>query len=482
MMTAVMDRLLTAPDASRRSPHRTASRAPRHSPGAAARSTDTARRVGTRAADPAPDVGTRATDAARGVDKRSATPARRVSTRATDTPPVADARRADTRSADARIGSVVRRIVTGVLAGAVTMLGVASIDTFGGATVPVLGSFAALPAAVGDAPEVVEVPPPPATPGTCLTWSRADAADTEVVDCAQPHLFEQAGTVLLTDQNDLPDDRGWRQLVNERCTPVVLAYLDDKFDPDGRFRVGALKPSPTKWAEGDRELRCGLQSAARSGALYATTGRVADSEQSAVREPGTCLGIDGRTIGDPVDCTAPHAVETVGVVDRTEKFPEAFPEVADQDAFLQPECSRIAAEYASGAEAISAKKLTVYWDNLTGESWTAGTRKINCNLAALLPDRSGFAPVTGSVRDEVVVVGEAPAPPAENTPPPGVPAPPNPPPAPEPVEPPAAEPPPAEPSSPIPPGPVDGQVPPVAPPDGSVLTPPDGLPLPQEGT
>ena len=47
---------------------------------------------------------------------------------------------------------------------------------------------------------------------------------------------------------------------------------------------------------------------------------------------------------------------------------------------------------------IAAKKLTVYWDNLTEESWNAGTRKVNCNLAALLPDRSGFAPVTGSVQ------------------------------------------------------------------------------------
>jgi len=483
MMTVDMDRLLTAPDASRRAPQRTASRAPRHSPGAAARSSGAAHGAGTRSADPTPDVSTRTADAAADARKRSATRARRGGTRTADAAPDADkrsARRVGTRVADtSRISPAVRRIVIGVLAGAVTMLGVASIDTFGGATVPVLGSFAALPAAVDDDPEVVEMPPPPATPGTCLTWSRADAADTEVVDCAQPHLFEQAGTVLLADQNDLPDDRSWRQLVNERCSPVVLAYLDGRFDPDGRFRVGALKPSPTKWAGGDRELRCGLQSASRSGALYAMNGRVADSDQASVREPGTCLAIDGRTIGDPVDCAGPHAVETVGVVDLTAKFPEAFPKVVDQDAFLQPECSRIAAEYAGSAEAISAKKLTVYWDNLTEGSWTAGTRKVNCNLAALLPDRSGFAPVSGSVRDEVVVVGETPAPPAENTPQPGVPAPPGPPPAP--AEPPAEEPPAAERSTPVDPGAVEGQVP-VEPPDGPILTPPSGLPLPEQGT
>jgi len=31
-----------------------------------------------------------------------------------------------------------------------------------------------------------------------------------------------------------------------------------------------------------------------------------------VRPAGTCLGIDGRFIGDPVDCSLPHAEESVG--------------------------------------------------------------------------------------------------------------------------------------------------------------------------
>jgi hypothetical protein len=65
----------------------------------------------------------------------------------------------------------------------------------------------------------------------------------------------------------------------------------------------------------------------------------------------------------------------------------------------------------------------VYWDNITEESWNAGTRKVNCNLAALLPDRTGFAPVTGPVKG-AVTVGDRPAPPATTTPKPGVPAPP----------------------------------------------------------
>jgi hypothetical protein len=117
-----------------------------------------------------------------------------------------------------------------------------------------------------------------------------------------------------------------------------------------------------------------------------------------------------------VACVGPHAVETVGVVDLAAKFPGPFPQVSDQDAVLQPECAKIADTYAGGPDVIKNKKLTVYWDNVTEESWNAGTRKINCNLAALLPDRSGFAPVTGSVTGEVAV-GDTVAPAA------GIPAP-----------------------------------------------------------
>jgi hypothetical protein len=316
-----------------------------------------------------------------------------------------------------------RRIVTAVLVGAAVMLGVAVLDRVAGATVPVLGSLAALPSPTGTAAAVEDVPPPPTTPGTCLNWTRADAADTSVVDCGRPHLFEQAGTASLADQPALPDDAAMRQLVNERCTPVVLQYLGGKFDPNGRFRVGALKPAAKKWDSGDRDLRCGVQSASRSGALYPLTGKAADQDQAGVYDPGTCLAIDGPRVGDPTDCAGPHAVETVSVVDLSEKFPGGFPAVGDQDGFLQPQCSKSAADYAGGAQVIADKKLTVYWDNITEDSWNAGTRKVNCNLAALLPDRSGFAPVTGPVKGSVSV-GDKAAPPATATPAPGVPAPP----------------------------------------------------------
>ncbi|MEQ3551252.1 septum formation family protein [Pseudonocardia nematodicida] len=314
--------------------------------------------------------------------------------------------------------SGTRRVGVGILIGAFLMLTVASLDSLLGAEVPVLGSFASS----GVPPRVEEVPPPPPppdTPGTCLNWTRADATDTAAVDCAQPHLFEQVGRVGLDDQAVFPADEAWQTLVSERCTPLVTSYLDDRFDPDGKFRVGALKPSQQRWDEGDRGMRCGLQTASRSGAMFPITGRVADQDQSAIHPEGTCLAIDGRTVGDPADCGAPHSVEAVGVIDLGTEFPEGHPSVEDQDGFLQPACQEAANAYAGNDTAIADKGLTVYWGNLSEASWAAGSRKVNCNVGTLLPDGSGFAAITGSVRGDVSVADQ-PAPPAATTP--GVPA------------------------------------------------------------
>ena len=315
-------------------------------------------------------------------------------------------------------------IVVGLLLGAAVMLVVAALNDVAGTKVPVLSTLASAPVPDDKRP-LADRKPPPATAGTCLSWKRSDAADATTVDCSRQHLFEQAGPVQLADfkpGTPIPDNQRFRTLVNERCTPLVIKYLNGKYDPDGAFRAGALKPSQKSWNSGDRTLRCGLQRFSRSGALYPIVGKVAGQDQADIRPAGTCLGIDGRFIGDPVDCSLPHAVESVGWIDLSPKFADKFPSVGDQDAYLQPACSKLAADYAGGDNALSAKKLSVLWDNLTTESWAAGTRKVGCNLAAQLPDRSGFAPVTGSVKGPVQI-GDKPAPPAEARVPPGAPAP-----------------------------------------------------------
>jgi hypothetical protein len=315
-------------------------------------------------------------------------------------------------------------VVIGLLLGAVVMLTAAALTDVTGTRVPVLSKLASAPIPEAQRP-LAERTPPPATPGTCLTWQRTDAADAVLVDCASPHLFEQAGPVKLAEFGPgaaIPSNDQFRELVNQRCLPLVGQYLGGRYDPDGAFRAGALKPSVKSWQGGDRTLRCGLQRFSRSGALYPIDGKVADQDQADVHPAGTCLGIDGRFIGDPVDCSQPHAVESVGWVDLSKKFTGDYPAIADQDKYLQPQCMKLASAYAGGDDVVGRKDLSVMWNNLSPESWAAGTRKVGCELAAQLPDRSGFAPVTGSVRGPVQV-GDRPAAPAVEPAPPGAPAP-----------------------------------------------------------
>lgn len=354
-----------------------------------------------------------------------------------------------------RRGRSTRRIAAGAVLGALVALLLAVTLGRSGEEGPVPGLFRTDPgnrSATGGSTTTTTPPPFAAPAGTCLTWVEPDASDAERVDCAEAHLFEVTGTVTLTPDFPagaaFPTDDTWRSLVTERCTPLATDYLGGRFDPFGRFTVGAIKPSAASWRGGDRDLRCGLQTVGRSGALFATLGSAAEQDQSDVHEPGTCLGNDGVGVGDPVDCAQPHAVEIVGVVDLAPAFPDASPDEAAQDGLLSEECTRLAAEFAGGPTVVADKALTVFWETLRVESWDAGSRKVDCRLGAFLPDRSGFAPVSGSVRGDVVI-GTEPAPPIEPTqgpvPPTATPAPVTPAPAtPAPV--PAATP------APVPPG------------------------------
>jgi hypothetical protein len=321
-----------------------------------------------------------------------------------------------------RLGRRQLGLVLGLLLGSTAMLVSAALSQGADTVVPVLSNLAAVPVPPDQRP-IAQRPPPPTAPGTCLSWQRADAADVVAVDCAGPHLFEQAGVVQLTQypaNAPLPDDASFRSLVNDQCTKTVSSYLGGRYDPDGAFRAGALKPSQKAWNDGDRSMRCGLQRFSRSGALYPITGKVAQQDQADVRPAGTCLGIDGKFIGDPVGCGQPHAIESVGSVDLGQKFSK-YPKVGDQDSYLQPQCAKIASAWVGGDQALASKNLSVMWDNLTEESWSAGTRKVGCELAAQLPDKSGFAPITGEAKGKVTV-SDVPAPAAQPTAQPGAPA------------------------------------------------------------
>lgn len=260
--------------------------------------------------------------------------------------------------------------------------------------------------------------------GSCLTWTAADASDIAATSCANPHLFEVAADVDLSalagsefgPDAPLPGALRLATLRTEICTPAVQAYLDDRFDPHGAFTVGLINPGRTAWRDGERTLACGLQNVGRSTTPFPVTGRVADTDQSDVTQVGTCLGIDATLPTDPVDCAKPHASQTVAVVDLAQKFSAAFPSTADQDAYLATTCAAASDAFTGTADGAAGKGLTVFWDNVRYESWTAGSTRVGCSVGRQLAG-GGFAPVTGDARGGVVV-GQQAAPPA-TTPPPG---------------------------------------------------------------
>ncbi|HEX4101341.1 MAG: septum formation family protein [Pseudonocardiaceae bacterium] len=301
-----------------------------------------------------------------------------------------------------------RRIAAGAVLGALVALLAIGMPTGKAALLAIGPSMAPTPSA-----QSLRAPV-----HTCLTWQLPDAADATAVNCSQPHLFEVTGTLDLRDfdaQAPFPDPARWQQLVAQRCTQPTTQALADHFDPFGRFTVGAIKPSEAGWARGDRTLRCGVQAAGRTGTLFATLGNAQAQDQSDVHPPGTCLGNDGKAVGDPVDCAIPHAIEIVGVVDLKGAFAKGYPDEAAQDRVLSTECTRLAKDFAGGPAVVGNKGLTLFWGTLRMESWQAGSTRVDCRLGAFLPDRSGFAPVTGSVKGPVQV-GKQPAPAAARNP------------------------------------------------------------------
>lgn len=251
-------------------------------------------------------------------------------------------------------------------------------------------------------------------PGSCLSWTQVDAADAHKVDCAQPHLFEVTQVVDLSSQFASgapgPTLDQWQQISQASCTDGAKAYLGRPLDPYGRLMVNILRPTVDQWSGGDRQMRCGLEWTGPGGGIQPTKGAAKGQQQSYVWDPGTCLGLNGKTVGDPVDCNKPHSYEIIATLDLKTKF-STYPSQNDQKTWLDTQCSAAADAYDGKAD-LSAKKLILTWDVREQESWDAGSTTVNCKVAAALPDKSGLAPVTGSIKGAAGTGGDGGPPPA----------------------------------------------------------------------
>ncbi|HVV23251.1 MAG TPA: septum formation family protein [Pseudonocardiaceae bacterium] len=295
-----------------------------------------------------------------------------------------------------------RLYMVGAFAGAVVLLALSVVAGW-----PVLPGRAATPP---DPATVVAN----ATAGTCLTWSKPDASNLSAVDCARPHLFEVTGAADISGQYPagapFPTAQAWQKAAQTSCTTSVTDYLG-KLDPNGRFTVGALKPTTSQWASGDRSLRCGVQRSTPSGQLMPTTGSARGADQSNVYPTGTCLALVKKAAGGPVPCGSQHAYEIVGTVSLHGKFPDGYPAVADQQHALGTLCQPVASAYTGNAN-LSQYQLSVTWDTISQQSWAAGSYQVNCKIGSLLPDGSGLGPVINSVKG----IGTGQQPPATSKP------------------------------------------------------------------
>ena len=169
-----------------------------------------------------------------------------------------------------------------------------------------------------------------------------------------------------------PPRRGGQQLVTDQCTPLARTYLQDKLDPAGRYRPGALKPTQAAWDGGDRTVRCGLQAPGRTGALFPSRGRVADTDQAVVFDPGVCLALVGKEVSDPV-AAARSRGRGGGHRRPDQPVPQRVP-LGRRPGQLPPADLRAPGRAVRGsAQRLTDSKLTVYWTNIGADSWTAGT-------------------------------------------------------------------------------------------------------------
>lgn len=207
--------------------------------------------------------------------------------------------------------------------------------------------------------------------GDCVTWPQVDGrVESEVVSCDDEHLIEMIAKAEVDASADapFPMEADWAEIVSQLCRPMVVDYLDGRFDPYGRLVPGAVRPLEDLWSSGHRTIWCGVQRrpepAAGSELIPAMTGRAADLDQAWLPEPQTCLLVSDHY--EAVPCTDSHHVVVVGHLDLTGV------DERPSDLDLRERCN--AAFLPEGD--IGRDELVHL--GFEPESWAAGTRRGGC--------------------------------------------------------------------------------------------------------
>ena len=252
--------------------------------------------------------------------------------------------------------------------------------------------------------------------GDCMNWPDRTPDAAPIVPCTDEHRFEVADAIDMStfpgseygpDAAPPSKDR-IQQITQEQCQAAARQYLGQKFDPNSRFTVSLLWSGEKAWRDsGERRVLCGLQLPGPNNQQLAFKGRVADSDQSKVWSPGTCLGIDPATnqpTDIPVDCSAPHAMEVTGSVNLGQRFPGALPPDAEQDGFVKDECTKITDAYLAPIQ-LRSTTLTLIYSTISLPSWSAGSRQVSCSIGATLGN-GGWSTLLNGAKGPLQINGQ----------------------------------------------------------------------------
>jgi hypothetical protein len=245
--------------------------------------------------------------------------------------------------------------------------------------------------------------------GHCYRWDRGgSSAKVDDVTCDKPHLFESVSDDPVDISSEFPDsapypptDDQWSDIYDRYCRKPVEAYLGYPLDPDGRFSVSTIVPTMSGWAQGDRDIDCGIGGYAptpENPDNDLITGTAKGADQSMVYPVGTCMaqGTDGTT---PVACSAPHQHVAIGDVRFTD--PPGAP-APSQDAFddrAGAQCAAVARGFF-GQSFQQSSTVSIGWFPIEAESWQTGTRSFSC-LVSYYTDAGDPRSVTGDARNPV---------------------------------------------------------------------------------
>lgn len=266
-----------------------------------------------------------------------------------------------------------------------------------------------------------------ATAGDCLNWNLAadlNVSDFRVVPCSQPHAYEVAKKLNLSDYEEYsgqysktaayPTAENLIALQNGVCSETVTEYLNGKYDPQGRFITAPIIPSPSQWEKGDRTFLCGIQVVDEDGKTARMAGPAAGQDQSRVFDGGRCVTLDENGSIQQVPCTEDHLMESTGIVNLRDHFGDYAPTDQEQNDVLAEQCVTLAQNYLGGDDALYNSTLLPFWTSLSPESVNAGSRSVNCWL---IKDngQGGFSTLNGHANESFTIDGQPPvAPPPRN--------------------------------------------------------------------